>query len=233
MRISLNPAFVLHHRDYRETSLLLDVLTQDHGRISLVARGVRTSRSKLRPLLQPFAPLLMSWSGKTELMTLQTVEAQGLAIPLKGECLFSGFYLNELLTRTLQKQDPNPRLYTIYQETLLKLATPTLQQKFLRLFEKKLLEELGYGLPLKEFNPDQYYRYYPEQGFVVCERNDHDQSSFAFSGKNLSAFAKEELETEEILQDAKRLMRMALTPLLGSQPLQSRKMFVKRVEVET
>lgn len=232
MRISLQPAFVLHRRAYRETSLLLDVLTESYGRISLIARGVRSQRSQLRSLLQPFVPLLVSWQGSSDLMLLNSVEGNGAAYPLRGDCLFSGFYLNELLVRVLQKQDPHPQLYTIYRHTLLELQGAELVQQALRLFEKKLLEELGYGLQLSRdfftgdaILPERVYRFFPEQGFKqvdpdVCDR-------MQFRGKSLLAFASEQLKDEESLRDAKRLMRIALTALLGVGDLQSRKFFIE------
>lgn len=231
MRIHLQPAFILHHRAYRETSLLLELLTETHGRISVVARGVRTQRSKLRSLLQPFVPLLVSWQGKSELMTLNSVEGNGAALQLHGECLFSGFYLNELLIRGLQKHDPHPQLYTIYHHTLLELQGPKLQEQTLRLFEKKLLAELGYGVAFEyDFSTNEkvvaerYYHFYPEQGF---KQSDQDDNKIAFKGKSLLAFAEEQLTDIESLQDAKRLMRMALAPILGPQGLQSRKLFAE------
>ncbi len=232
MRISLSPAFILHHRAYRETSLLLDVFSEHHGRITLIAKGVRKSRSRLHALLQPFFPLLLSWQGKSELMTLQAVEPQGLPIQLIGECLLSGFYLNELLIRLVQKQDPHPELYTIYHRTLLELERVELQQKHLRLFEKKLLEELGYGLQLqhaipdsKAFLADRLYRFYPELGFELCDSNEGESQEMIFLGKSLIALATEQLENAESLRDAKRLMRIALRELLGTQPLHSRRLF--------
>src|SRR4029079_13195722 len=118
MRVLLQPAFILHHRPFRETSVLLDVFSEEHGRISLVAKGVRTHRSKLKALLQPFVPLLASWQGKNELMNLVSVEANGPPFQLCGDCLLSGFYVNELLVRLLQKQDPHPRLFSYYVSTL-------------------------------------------------------------------------------------------------------------------
>ncbi len=230
MRISLQPAFILHHRPYRETSLLLDVFTEEYGRIALIAKGVRKNRSTLRALLQPFSPLFISWQGKTELMTLQLAEPQGAPIQLRAECLLSGFYLNELLLRLLQKQDPHPQLYTIYHRTLLELERAELQQKHLRLFEKKLLDELGYGLQLqhtipdgKAFLADRFYRFYPEQGFELSESN--VSQGMVFSGKNLLALAAEQLDDQDALREIKRLMRLALGDILGPQPLHSRKLF--------
>jgi len=230
MRISLQPAFILHHRAYRETSLILDLLTESYGRISLIARGVRTQRSKMRSLLQPFVPLLISWQGQSELMLLNSAEGNGTTFQLRGDCLFSGFYLNELLMRVLQKHDPHPQLYTIYHHTLLELQGAVLEPQTLRLFEKKLLEELGYGVQLeRDFSThemivaEQFYQFYPEQGFKRSGQEVGDR--IQFKGKSLLAFAREELSDEESLRDAKRLMRIALTPLLGSHCLQSRKLF--------
>ena len=231
MRISFHPAFILHQRPYRETSLLLDVLTQDYGRISLIARGVRTARSPLRGLLQPFNPLLLSWQGRTELMTLTSADLNLNGVPkqLQGTSLLGGFYLNEVLTRVLQKQDPHPQLYTIYQHTLIELQTAELQEKTLRVFEKKLLAELGYGLQLDQQNLDanKFYRYLPEQGFVLCNENEIDPQAMIFSGKSLLAINEEQFNDDDILRDAKRLMRLTLAPLLGSQPLHSRKLFME------
>jgi DNA repair protein RecO (recombination protein O) len=233
MRISLQPAFILHRRSYRETSLLLDVLTKEHGRIGLVARGVRSQRSLLRCLLQPFIPLLISFQGKADLMNLTSIETLATPLQLHGDCLFSGFYLNELLVRVLQKNDPHPQLYTIYHQTLIELQGNKLDQKVLRLFEKKILAELGYGIPLqqdfvsgKTLSAEQLYQYVPEQGFTVCAEPSYQDSSRIFSGKSLLALANEQLIDDESLRDAKRLMRLLLVSLLGIQKIYSRQLFV-------
>jgi DNA repair protein RecO (recombination protein O) len=233
MRILLQPAFILHRRSYRETSLLLDVLTKEYGRIGLIARGVRLPRSPLRALMQPFIPLLISFQGKSELMTLTSVEAQTTPIQLRGDCLLSGFYLNELLVRALQKSDPHPQLYTIYHQTLIELQSDKLEQKVLRLFEKKILTELGYGLQLQYdfvtrevLSAEQLYHYVAEQGFTICTELMHENSARIFSGKSLLALAREQLIDEECLRDAKRLMRLLLGSLLGMQQMNSRKLFM-------
>jgi DNA repair protein RecO (recombination protein O) len=220
MRIFLHPAFILHSRPYRETSVLLDLLTHEHGRISAVAKGVRTSRSHLKSLLQPFTPLLISWQGKSELVTLTGAEPNGCSTQLKRECLLSGLYLNELLMRVVPKFDPQPQLYTNYQKTLIELQGSRLEQKALRLFEKKLLEELGYGIPLKyvaktqtSFMAEKYYRFHPEHGFEHCELEDECDIE-VFLGKSLLAIAAEQLEDDICLRDCKRLMRLALAPLI-------------------
>lgn len=228
MRISLQPAFILHHRPFRETSVLLDVFSEEHGRVSLVAKGVRTQRSKLKALLQPFVPLLISWQGKNELMHLVAAEAKGSPLQLRGDCLLSGFYINELLMRILQKQDPHPRLFSHYMSTLKELTIFPLNQSVLRIFEKKLLEEIGYGLRwYEDFStgqpliPDKYYQYYPGNGFKEVD------NQMGFKGESLLAFAQELLTTPEYLQDAKRLMRLMIATLLGHYNLQSRELFQK------
>ncbi len=226
MRVLLQPAFILHHRPFRETSVLLDVFTEEHGLVSLIAKGVRTQRSKLKALLQPFVPLLLSWQGKNELMNLVSVEAKNRPFQLVGDCLLSGFYVNELLVRVLQKQDPHPQLFAHYQSTLEALTVLPLNQSILRIFEKKLLEEIGYGLCWHEdfstgqaILPDKYYQYYPGDGFKQIE-------SGGFKGEALLTIANESF-TEVYLQDAKRLMRIVITALLSDQTLYSRKLFQK------
>jgi DNA repair protein RecO (recombination protein O) len=237
MRIALQPAFVLHSRPYRETSVIVDLLTQDCGRITAVARGVRQSRSQLRPLLQLFMPLFVSWQGKSELMTLLTVEANGYSRRLTGERLLSGLYLNEMLMRVLHKHDPHPALYTIYHNTLIELQGTEPQLKTLRLFEKKLLEQLGYGLHLTYDVANQsaivanhHYRFHPEHGFEFCGLNAGQHN--VFSGKSLLALEAEELDDDTCLRDAKRLMRLALAPLLGKFTLNSRQLYSQPREIQ-
>jgi DNA repair protein RecO (recombination protein O) len=233
MRVLLEPAYILHLRPYQETSLLIDCFTGSYGRNTLIARGIRTPKSKLRSILQPFTPLVISWQGKTELMTLTVAEASEIPFLLQGDCLLSAFYLNELLMRLLPKNDPYPLLYTVYQKSLMNLQKTKLDLSVLRLFEKKLLTELGYGIELqydfvtrKPLIPDAIYRYIPERGFTLCMDTISEKSSDIFMGKNLLAFASETLNDEECLNDAKRLMRRLLSCLLGTQTIYSRKLFV-------
>lgn len=154
-RVSQQEAYCLHRRPYRETSFLVDVLTVDHGRFTVIARAARAVKNSSQGLLQPFTPLLISWAGHGELVTLTQVELHGEVKQLQGEALYAGFYLNELLMRLLQPWDPYPQVYSMYAETLSALCESGLQSKILRLFEKSLLEELGYGLiELKSMTED-------------------------------------------------------------------------------
>jgi DNA repair protein RecO (recombination protein O) len=234
-RIELQPAYILHRRAYRETSFLVELFTQEHGRLTVVAKGVRKPKSSSQGLLQPFVPVLVSWAGKSELMTMMHVEARGENKPLHGECLFAGFYLNELLMGLLQKWDPDPSLFSAYEQTLAKLQQQMLDEKILRSFEKYLLEELGYGLFQKAESAnqdailtDRYYWFVAEQGFVLSDATESSVgvASNLFLGERLLAIAKEDWFDAEVLQDAKRLMRLILMPLLGNRQLHSRKLFV-------
>lgn len=237
-RVLLQPAYVLHRRAYRETSFLVEVFTPDHGRLTLLAKGVRKEKSALLGLLQPFTPLLISFSGKTELMALSYAEAHDGVKTLKGNCLFAGLYLNEILIGLLEKWDAHPRLYQVYEQTLAALQVEVLEQKILRSFERILLEELGYGLfPKTEtelnimFCMKDYYRFIPEQGFIRMEwMNEAEVGGNIFSGDHLIAIANEDWRDEEILRDAKRLLRLILTPLLGTRPIYSRQLFLQPEE---
>ncbi|CAM3581352.1 DNA repair protein RecO [Parendozoicomonas haliclonae] len=240
--VELQPAWVLHSRPYRETSLIVDLLTRDHGKISVVVNGARGAATKKgRPrrgqLLQPFAELLVSWTGKTELKTLKALE-QRRVIPLSGIRLFSGLYANELLQRLLQPWQAVDDLLELYIWLLEHLSSDTHLERVLRLFEKNLLDLLGYGLPLgyaagsgDEMTNDGWYRYDPDNGFwpVVFAGQGHEvedagASRNLFSGAMLQALAEDRIE-DRYLGQAKRLMRMAVGLHLGERPLRSRELF--------
>jgi DNA repair protein RecO (recombination protein O) len=236
MRIILQPAYVLHHRPYRETSVLIDLFTRDYGRISGVIRGVRQAKSKTRALIQVFTPILVTWQGKGDLVSIYKVEPHAFPPRLQGECLVGGLYIHEILVRLLHKHDPYPELYTFYQKTLLELQGRKIDQKVLRLFEKNLLEQIGYGLQLQHeaytltpISAAVWYRFIPDRGFQYYggEIQDSKRLGSLFKGESLLSIAKDALQNEEVLQDAKRLMRLALSPLLGAYPLQSRLLFVR------
>lgn len=142
-------AFVLHGLAWRETSLIIEVMTRHHGRLGLVARGARRPRSALRGLLQPFQPLDLRWSGQSELRNLVAAEWQGGFVPLQGAALMPGFYLNELMLRLLPREDAHPALFDDYLQTMKLLGARADQdssdatEPILRRFEAILLRELG------------------------------------------------------------------------------------------
>jgi DNA repair protein RecO (recombination protein O) len=234
-RVQLEPGYVLHQRPYRESSLLLEVFSLSHGRVGLVARGVRSPKSRQRGELQSFRPLLLSWSARGDLGTLTGAETEGKVQALRGSALYSALYLNELLVRLLARQDPHPELYALYESSLEDLGGRPPVEPVLRVFEKRLLEEIGYGLLLdvevgegEAVQPQRYYDYQLEVGPVSVDRA--DAPGLVFAGSSLLALAREQLHTPDALRDAKRLMRAALSLYLGGKPLRSRELFkqVKR-----
>jgi len=138
-RVALQPAYVLHSQPFQNTSLLVDFFTMDYGRVRAVAKGARSAKSKYRSLLQLFQPLLVSLSGRGELKTLTGLESSLGALRLEGQRLFSGMYINELLTRLLMNHGEHKQLYLAYQDTIAALQGDSAIQLLLRQFELCLL----------------------------------------------------------------------------------------------
>lgn len=225
-RVSLSPAFLLHQHAWRETSRVLEVWSREHGRLGIVARGVRRPRSPFRGLLQPFAPLRLSWSHRGELGNLTGAEATAPASVLQGRPLMAAFYLNELLLRLLARQDPHPDLFDAYAGTLTALAHTSRPAPPLRVFEKRLLTALGYGLSLDRQAGDQRpvvadaeYRYDLDAGPVPAARA--QSSGLLISGRALLALHTEELDDAEDLRAVQRLLRAALERHLDGRPLKT------------
>lgn len=233
MRVIQEPAYVLHHHDYGETSLLLEMFTRRHGRLGVVAKGARRARSPLRAALIPFQPLVMGFSGRGDLPTLTAAEPAGAAPVISGEALFCGLYLNELLLRLLHRHDPHERLFESYSETLGRLGDGRDTEATLRVFEKRLLEDIGFGLVLDHDAQDgspiksgQPYRYLPERGPVPAHAAEGE--GIAVHGASLLALAREQLVEETALREVKHLMRALLARHLGERPLTSRGLFRPR-----
>jgi DNA repair protein RecO (recombination protein O) len=224
-RIALTPAFILHHRPYRDTSRILEVTTREHGRLTLFARGVRGPKAKLASILQPFQLLLLSWSGRGEAAQLTGAERADPAVPVPTGSLMSAFYLNELLIKLTTRHDPIPQLFDDYHATLERLRQGLPLEPVLRLFEKRLLEALGYGLDLtvetqsgKPIEPGEYYHFRPEQGLFPTVA----EAAGAVSGSSVLSLAEERLETERELEDARRLLQAALAQCLEGRELTTR-----------
>ncbi|MFQ5983477.1 MAG: DNA repair protein RecO, partial [Woeseiaceae bacterium] len=83
-RVQGEPAFILHHRPFGDTSRILDIISPNHGRLAVVARGSRSAKSRLRGVLRPFLPLKLSWVIRSELGTLTGAEMNGAPISLQG-----------------------------------------------------------------------------------------------------------------------------------------------------
>jgi DNA repair protein RecO (recombination protein O) len=228
VRVELEPAYILHTRPYRETSLILEVFTPGYGRIGLVARGARRPKSPLRGILNPFQPLRLSWTGRSELATLGQAEPGRVSAGLRGDAVLAGFYVHELLIKLLQRHDPHPQLFGHYAMLLANLAEGQPVEKLLRIFELELLREIGYALSLdcdalkhEALKPEQLYVFRPEQGAVPAGYEQGDES--CFSGAELLAISRLELGDADCLRNAKRLLRHVLDYYLGGKLLQTRR----------
>ncbi|MCC7412811.1 MAG: DNA repair protein RecO [Gammaproteobacteria bacterium] len=227
MRVELHPAFVLHRRPYRETSALLEVFSQRHGRVGLVARGVRRPRSAWHEALQPFRPLQIAWSGRGELGSVTAAESDAPAPGLSGRPLISGFYMNELLVRLLPRHDPCRPLFQRYLVSIEALGRGQPEEPLLRLFERDLLDTLGYGLQLERdarsgapLVAGENYLYQAESGPT---RSPVDGvQAVPVSGRTLMGLSAGRFEDGGTLAEAKRLLRFLLEPHLGPRPLVSR-----------
>lgn len=225
--------FVLHRRAYSETSLLVDVFTEDTGRLSLLAKGARARRSAWKSVLQPFTPLLLRWSGKSGLKILTKAEPAAITLPLQQTALYSGFYVNELICRVLEQETAQPQLFQDYLRCLAELAgTPLAVEPVLRRFEFQLLQSLGYGVDFlhcagsgQPIDENMTYRYREEQGFMASLIKDN----LTFYGRDLLAFEQRRFDDSTVLQAAKRFTRLALKPYLGSKPLKSRELFSQHI----
>lgn len=231
MRVAEQPAFILHRYDYSEASLLLEVFARDHGRVGVIAKGARRAKAGYRALLNPFQPLLLDWSGGGELFTLTRAHAETAAVPLAGRALFCAFYLNELMLRLLQRQDPHEGVYAVYARALAQLAQGEDMETSLRLFEKRLLQAVGYGLVLERdarsgvpIDPDAEYVYLPEQGPVASSAG----AGVRVRGATLLALARECLHDETVRREAKALLRQVLSRYIGAKPLNSGRLFQAR-----
>ena len=215
-RIQLEPGYILNARPYNDTSLLLEAFTRSHGRVGLVARGARGAKSKTRALLQPLCPLLLSWTQSGDMGSLTAAEAGGASFMLSGERVFYAWYLNELLLKLTQRHDAHPDLFDRYALTLSQLHESDVQIA-LRLFEKHLLAELGYGLHLPDdLLPDQHYRCAADLQPVAASAGPH-----TYIGSSLIALADETLATPQALKDAQRLLRAAIRQQLGGKELET------------
>ncbi|MBL8264885.1 DNA repair protein RecO [Steroidobacter sp.] len=232
-RIQLQPAYVLHHRPYRDTSRILELFSRDHGRVSVFARGARggsKAGGSLLPILQPFNRLLVSWSGRGEAGQLTGAEFDGTMTPLPSDRLVHGFYLNELLLKLFARHDSHPDVFALYAQTIddLKLQDAI---RPLRLFEKRLLEAIGYGLALERdahddapLEPDASYHYRMEQGPVRVEGV--AESGAVYSGATLLSLGREELADAHVCADARRLLRAALDRCLDGRELRTRQVML-------
>jgi DNA repair protein RecO (recombination protein O) len=230
-RVNEQPGFVLHSYPYRETSLVIDVFSRDHGRIALVAKGAKRPHSALRGVLQTFQPLGLSWTGKGEVRTLTTAEWVGGMLPLTGDALLCGFYVNELLVKFCAREDAHPALFNHYVLTLSRLAHGEPAVQVLRSFERVLLRETGYAMALtrtvtrESVVAEGRYTFDPERG--VREASDDFPTQWpVIAGQTLIDMERDDYGSAQTAVQSKTLMRFLLNYHLGGAPLATRQILI-------
>lgn len=226
-RVQNQPAWLLHHRPFRESSRILDIFSRDYGRLSLVARGSRGAKSKLKGILRPFLPLQLSWVMRSDLGTLTGAEMNGAPISLTGDALLSAYYVNELLLNLLHRHDPQAEIFDTYHATIEALNGQANVAGLLRRFEIEMLRLLGYALNLDHDTEseggmvsDRQYEYRVEQGPVaVSDRN----GPLMFTGAELKSIARQDFSDPVTLKNAGRLLRHVIAWHLDGKELKSRK----------
>jgi len=234
-KISLEPAFVLHTRSYQETSLIIDFFTKSYGRLNAIAKGAKRPKSPLRSVLTPASKLVVSMSGKSELKTLSSVEIVEHFSISDGTSLNSIIYLNELINKATEKEDPHESIFVEYEALLSNLTnnnTINHIEKYLRNFELNLLQEMGYGIDLtreaesnSKLQSKDHYRFDPDKGFsLIAETN---ISHNTFLGQDIINFSEGKFEKKTTRDASKIIMRSALDYHLGNKTLNIRKYLTK------
>jgi len=222
------PAYVLHSYAFKETSLVVEIFSRNCVRLGLVARGARRPHSSMRGLLMSFQPLTLGWGGKSELRTLYRVETRAGYLQLTGLNLLCGFYLNELVLKLLQREDPHEALYEAYERALSTLRAELPPAWAVRRFEKDLLREMGYGLLLERdidgepIQPHARYTYVLDAGPRVI--GEHEDAAVELTGATLLELAADDYRRPAALQESRALMRYVLGHYLGGQELHTRQL---------
>ena len=223
-RVNLEPGFILHRKKFKEKSFIIDIFTASRGKIRAISKSIAKNNLAY---IQPFVPCFFSWSQKTELATLYKVEYREAALMLGHKQLVCAFYINELIMKLLTSHDPAPQLFYYYELTLKKLAAQENIEVCLRIFEKNLLEEVGYGIPFNNIinssEPAPWYEFCYEDGFIA--RNNYREHYISYEA--LVNFAKEKLINQEILTQCKILTRQALAPIMAKHKINSKMFFIQ------
>ncbi|MEI6458502.1 MAG: DNA repair protein RecO [Pseudomonadota bacterium] len=226
-RVELEPAYLLHQRDWRDSSRIVEFYTRDHGRIALFAKGARRPGSGLASVLRPFVPIVLTWQGSGDGGTLIAAETPVVVSPVVPACLMSAFYLNELLLKLLAREDPHPEIFETYAATLARLTAASTEREALRMFEKRFLDALGFGIDYSHclgtgdgVVAERYYAVDPSRGVLTMVA---PETKGAVGGVDLLALAAEDLTTEGQLVVARRLFGATIAAALDGRELNSRR----------
>jgi DNA repair protein RecO (recombination protein O) len=209
----------LHKRAYRETSLQLDVLTQDFGVISLIARGVTGAKKHiLRTQLQALQHLKICYQLKSELAYLNQAELLSAPLMLSGERAMAGLYLNELVLKLCPRHDADPELFEFVLRTTQSLQHEQNLAWLVRRFERDLLIHLGYMAPWTftakgtSVDADAYYRIHAELGVIQATDNDNG----AIRGQDIIDFSEDRLPSKLSMPLWRNIMHQVISQHIGN-----------------
>ena len=229
MKVEHTPCYILHRRDYSESSLILEVFSREYGRVNLLAKGAKRNKKQQADTFNLYQEYNIAWSAKSELGTLIDIEPLG-AETLNPGLMMTGFYMNEVLLRLLHKDEPHPDLYDSYKETIYELMNGEPEQIVLRYYEKNLLQSLGYGVILDHevetggnliSENDYFYKY----DFGPVLKKHTDSLGMIVSGKTLIEIDTESLIDTKNIKEAKILLGTILEQHLGNKPLASKSLY--------
>ena len=229
--IEHEPSYLMHQIPYSETSQIVRIFSQKFGRVDLIAKGSKRPKSKFRSYLQPFLPLQLSWSGKSQLKTLRQAEIHGqYLVRIQGKYLLSAYYLNELILSFLRMEDPYPNLFALYASTLHDFSESKPIEPSLRQFEILMLSEIGYAINFKSeahsqkpIETDLDYFFIIEQGFI--SKPNHNSDSLRVKGQVIKAINEGDFSNQETLISAKKILRLSIHHHLDGKELKSKKVF--------
>ncbi len=230
MKVELTPCYILHRRDYSESSLILEIFSREHGRINLIAKGAKRNKKRQGINHNLYQKYHMSWVAKSELGTLTDIELPSISGSLKAEAMMTGFYMNEIILRLLHKHESHPELFDSYDTAINRLRNNMPEQIVLRYFEKTLLQSLGYGVILNHEvvlgeGIDAEKDYYYKLDFGPSLKFSNSEPGINISGKTLLELDTETLSNSKNINEAKTLLRLILDQHLGERPLASRELY--------
>lgn len=230
VKVNQQSGYILHRQSYRETSLLVQIFTRNFGRLTLIAKGCRRKKSRVQGLFLPFKPLLLSWSGKGELPILTAIEQIGFCPPLDAIGVTCGYYINELILKLLHRHDAHEVLYDKYAQAIFALSDKKKPNTVLRVFEKYLLQEIGFGLVLdhdaasgESIAEEHSYQYFPQKGPIATNKEQNNIKGNIISGATLLALQNEKFNSQQERAQAQQLTRLLIDIQLNGKELRSRR----------
>lgn len=227
-------AYVLHTYPFQESSVVVEAFSRRYGRLGLLAKGAKRPKSPLRAALLAFQPLAIGWSGRGELPILTRADWVGRQHPIAGLAMMCGYYLNELILKLVQRDDPHEGLFDAYDEALRGLSAAEPTPAVLRRFEVALLREIGYALQLEcdaeQGTPlvaEERYAYVPERGPLRIETGGPVSGAVELHGKTLLDMARGDFTDPLTAAESKLLMRWVIGHHLDQRTLNTRQLLLE------